>query len=322
VLFRSPIEADIIVLDEVSMVDILLMRSFLQAVKPQTAIVLVGDNNQLPSVGAGNVLADIITSGTIPHVHLTTIFRQAASSRIVTAAHEIINGDKPFFTNSKSDNCFFLTETDPQRCLESIIDLVSRRLPASYKLDPINDIQVLSPMHKGALGTQNVNRELQKKLNLSNRKIEYGQTAFYEGDKVMQIRNNYDLGVFNGDIGVIEKIIEDTGLCVNYDGTIVHYDLKELDELLPAYCISIHKSQGSEFKAVVIILSTQHYIMLQRNLIYTAITRARQLCILAGSQKALEISIKNNQALNRYSRLHARLDSVIKGNNPQTASIH
>jgi len=304
---NNPLEADIVILDEVSMIDVLLMRSFLSAVKNTTQIIFVGDNNQLPSVGAGNVLSDLIKSGSIPHVHLTTNFRQAASSRIVTAAHEIITGVTPSFSNSKSDNCFFIAQEDPQGSVELIVDLVSRRLPARYNFNPINDIQVLSPMHKGILGTQNLNMVLQKELNSGVKGVTRGQVFFYPGDKVMQIRNNYDLGVFNGDIGRIVEIHNESGLRVDFDGNRVDYESKDLEELVPAYCISIHKSQGCEFKAVVIPLSTQHFIMLQRNLLYTALTRAKQLCVFVGSYKALALAVKNNQALLRYSQLALRL---------------
>lgn len=311
---NNPIEADVIILDEMSMVDVLLMRSFISAVRKDTQLIMVGDYHQLPSVGAGNVLADLIESNIIPHVHLKTIFRQAAASRIVTAAHEIISGTTPSFLNSKSDNCFFLLNQDPQQCVSLIVDLVSRRLPVRYQFNPIRDIQVLSPMHKGILGTQNLNKLLQKELNGQTRSLSRGEMSFFLGDKVMQIRNNYDLGVFNGDIGRVVDINEDQGLIVDFEGNLVHYDNREIEELVPAYCISIHKSQGCEFKAVVIPVSTQHFIMLQRNLIYTALTRAKQLCIFVGSTQALSIAVKNNEALHRYSGLSRRLSLNIEKN--------
>lgn len=304
---NNPIEADVIIIDEMSMVDLQLMRSFISALKNDTQLIMVGDYHQLPSVGAGNVLSDIIKSGIFPHIHLKTIFRQAAASRIVTAAHEIISGIVPSFGNSKNDNCFFLQHPQTQDCVTFIVDLVSRRLPASYNINPINDVQVLSPMHKGLLGTENLNKTLQKELNGQENGLSRGEMNFFLGDKVMQIRNNYDLGVFNGDIGRVIDIIDGQELCVDFDGNRVNYGNKELDELVPAYCISIHKSQGCEFKAVVIPVSTQHYIMLQRNLIYTALTRAKQLCVFVGTNQALAIAVKNNEALQRYSRLSVRL---------------
>jgi exodeoxyribonuclease V alpha subunit len=304
---RNPVDADVVIVDECSMIDIMLMRSLLAAIKPGTAVVLVGDNNQLPSVGAGNVLADLIACGRIPHVHLTTVFRQAASSRIVTAAHEVIAGVVPTFTNKETDNCFFIARDDPEACVDTIIDLVTRRLPSRYGLDPIADIQVLSPMHKGPVGTQNLTLLLQKALARTEKKISRGTVHFFLGDKVLQVRNNYDLGVFNGDIGIVREVDEDTGMVVEFDGTMVRYDHKALDELVPAYCMSVHKSQGCEFKAVVIPLVTQHYILLQRNLFYTALTRARLFCVLVGSHRALALAVRNKQATLRYSALADRL---------------
>jgi exodeoxyribonuclease V alpha subunit len=304
---KRPIEADAVIVDECSMIDILLMRNLLAAIKPATSVLFVGDYNQLPSVGAGNVLADLIASRSIPHVHLTTIFRQASASRIVTAAHEIIAGTVPVFTNNETDNCFFITRDDPVECADTIVDLVSRRLPSRYGFDPIADIQVLSPMHKGPAGTQNITALLQQALAKSEKRICRGAVIFFLGDKVLQVRNNYDLGVFNGDIGIVTSVDTDAGLTVDFSGSTVHYDVRDLDELIPAYCMSVHKSQGCEFKAVVIPLLTQHYILLQRNLLYTALTRARQLCVLVGSPRALEIAVRNKQAARRISCLAERI---------------
>ncbi len=306
---ENPIEADVLIIDEMSMVDITLMRNLLAAVGPKTSLIMVGDNNQLPSVGPGNVLSDLIASGRIPHVQLTKIFRQAAQSRIVTAAHEIINGIVPHFSNLPDDNCFFMTQEDPEAGVDTIVDLVARRLPARYGFDPIADIQVLSPMHRGPLGTLNLTARLQRELALSPERVSRGTMDIILGDKVLQLRNNYDLGVFNGDIGIVTAVDRDEGVTVDFGGNSVHYSLKELDELIPAYCMSIHKSQGSEFKAVVIPLSTQHFILLQRNLLYTALTRARQLCIFVGTRKALSIAVANNRAILRYSSLADELGS-------------
>jgi len=303
----NPIVTDILICDEVSMIDIFLMYHLLQALRPEARVIFVGDNNQLPSVGPGNVLADMIAGGHIPHITLTTIFRQAAQSRIVTAAHEIINSTVPSFSNTKNDNCFFIKKDDPQECLDTIIDLVTHRIPSRYSIDPVKDIQVLSPMHRGTLGTQSLNRLLQSTLNKSEQKVMRGETTFCSGDKVMQIRNNYDNGVFNGDIGYITAVVDGTGIVVDFGSKTVTYQSKNLDELEHAYCISIHKSQGCEFNTVIIPVMTQHYVMLQRNLIYTALTRARNLCIFVGMQRALYISVQNDQALQRYSRLAQRL---------------
>jgi len=297
------LECDVVIIDEVSMIDLLLMKSLLVAVNHGSSIVLVGDSNQLPSVGAGNVLADCISSRTIPHVNLSTVFRQAATSRIVTSAHMLIHGQMPVFTNSQGDDCFLLIREEPQECLDTIVNLVSERLPARYGFNPIDDIQVLSPMHNGLLGTENLNMVLQQQLNENPHKLIRANKTYFLGDKVMQIRNNYDLGVFNGDIGKVVDVTHDTSLVVEFDKKRIHYEMKDLDELQPAYCISIHKSQGCEFKAVIIPVSTQHFIMLQRNLIYTALTRAKKICILVGTAKALSIAIKNNSALRRNSRL-------------------
>jgi len=251
-------------------------------------------------------------------VHLTTIFRQAAQSTIVRAAHQIIGGAVPAFVNDKADNCFFLKEEDPDRCLAALVDVVASRLPRSYGLDPIVDIQVLTPMHKGVLGTQNINRQLQGVLNPGARKMQRGDVAFAVGDKVMQIRNNYDAGVFNGDIGFVADISDDGTLQVDFDGQTIAYDGKRLDELTHAYCISIHKSQGCEFRAVVIPLMTQHFIMLQRNLVYTALTRAREICVFVGMPGALSIAVNNNEAFHRNSRLAERI--CAGGAEPSSAS--
>jgi exodeoxyribonuclease V alpha subunit len=297
------LECDVVIIDEVSMIDLLLMKSMLQAVNHGTCIILVGDSNQLPSVGAGNVLADCIISRIVPHVNLTTVFRQAAASKIVTSAHAIIRGQMPVFTNSQGDDCFMLLREEPQECLDTIINLVSERLPARYGFNPIDDIQVLAPMHNGLLGTENLNTLLQQQLNENPHKLVRGNKTYFLGDKVMQIRNNYDFGVFNGDIGKVVDVTHDESLVVEFDKKRILYEMKDLDELQPAYCISIHKSQGCEFKAVIIPVSTQHFIMLQRNLVYTAVTRAKKICILVGTAKALSIAIKNNSALKRNSRL-------------------
>jgi exodeoxyribonuclease V alpha subunit len=301
----NPVATDVLICDEVSMIDIFLMRSLLDALRPDTTVIFVGDSDQLPSVGAGNVLSDMIKSRILPHITLTTVFRQSAKSRIVTAAHEIIKGIAPKFLNEKIDNCFFITKEEPQECLDS------SRLPARYAIDPIRDIQVLSPMHRGILGTQSINAILQNKLNSAEQKLNRGETTFCQGDKVMQIRNNYDKGVFNGDIGLINRIGDTTGCTVDFGDKLVPYETREMDELEHAYCISVHKSQGCEFYAVILPVVTQHYIMLQRNLIYTALTRARELCIMVGSLKALYIGVQNDKAFHRHSHLAKRLQNKL-----------
>jgi exodeoxyribonuclease V alpha subunit len=305
----NPINADAVILDETSMIDITLMKSFIAAVRNDTKLILVGDKNQLPSVGPGNVLADLIACPHIPHVELKRVFRQSARSRIVTAAHEIMAGETPEFSNSAADNCFLMTENDPQKCLDTIVDLVCRRLPARYGLDPMADIQVLSPMHRGTLGTININAALQGALNGNDKKIQIGQNIFILGDRVIQAKNNYDAGVFNGDIGFITDI-DDGKVTIAFDKTPAVYEERELDQIIPGYCISIHKSQGSEFKAVVIPVSTQHFIMLQRNLIYTGLTRAKELCVFIGTKRALAMAVGNDKALTRNSRLTSELTAA------------
>jgi exodeoxyribonuclease V alpha subunit len=309
----NPVDADMIIVDEVSMIDIVLMRSLLAAVRPGTSILFVGDSNQLPSIGPGTVLADMIASGALAHVELTTVFRQAAQSGIVTAAHDIMAGRTPALRNEPAGNFFFVKEEDPDLCCAALVDLVVHRLPARYGLDPAVDIQVLSPIHRGVLGTQHLNALLKGALNAGASHIKRGETDFSAGEKVMQVKNDYDRGVFNGDIGFVADIIDVSEIAVDFDGTRVKYEPKNLDELVHAYCISIHKSQGCEFPAVVIPVTTQHFIMLQRNLIYTAITRARKLCVLVGMQRALSIAVQNNTTKERNSRLRERIVEKLNG---------
>ena len=308
----NPVDADVMIVDETSMIDIVLMRCLLAAVRRGASVLFVGDSNQLPSIGPGTVLADMIASEALGHVELTTVFRQAARSGIVTSAHEIMAGRTPFLRNEPDGDMFFVREEDPEQCCATLVDLVVKRLPARYGFSPSADIQVLSPIHKGVLGTVHLNRLLKRALNPGVRFVKRGETEFSPGDKVMQLRNDYDRDVFNGDIGFVVDIVDESGLIADFDGKRVTYEPKHLDELVHAYCISIHKSQGCEFPAVVIPLSTQHYIMLQRNLIYTAITRARKLCVLVGAQRALAIAVQNNQTVERFSRLRDRIKAAMK----------
>lgn len=305
---NNPLECDVLIIDETSMVDLMLMYNLLKAVKNTTTVILVGDVDQLPSVGAGNVLADIIKSGMVEVVRLTRIFRQAQNSLIVTNAHRINQGHFPVLKGRKDRDFFFIEEEQPDKVAEQIVELCSRRLPKYYGVDPVADIQVLCPMQRGETGTSNMNQVLQNALNHDTRFIRYGGTVFKAGDKVMQIRNNYDKNVFNGDIGLIEDInLEDNTLLINFDGNMIEYDGSELDEVVLAYATTIHKSQGSEYPIVVAPLTTQHYMMLQRNLLYTCITRAKKVFILIGSLKALAISINNNKTVMRNTRLAERL---------------
>lgn len=325
---EDPIDADVIILDEASMVDIILMYNLLKAIKLGTRLLLVGDSDQLPSVGAGNVLKDIIDSSIIKTVRLDEIFRQARESMIVVNAHKINNGE-PLFLNVKNKDFFFLRKNTNEEILNEIIGLVSERLPKFYKFDKLKDIQVLTPMRKGDLGVTNLNIELQKYLNPTNKykqEEEFAKRTFRVGDKVMQIRNNYTKkwetedksdngeGIYNGDIGYIFHIDKDKKtIFVIFDNVkIVSYKYDELDELDHSFCTTIHKSQGSEFPVVVIPIVWAPPMLLSRNLLYTAVTRAKKLVVLVGDVKYLEQMIKNNRINDRYSNLSYKLNKFIE----------
>ena len=307
---EDPLECDLLIVDEASMIDIILMHHLLKAVPLQATLILVGDVNQLPSVGAGNVLRDIIASGAVPVVELNEIFRQAKESLIIVNAHRINSGQIPPLKPSreKLDDFYFIEQEDPEEVLKTILDLVKKRIPGRFRFDPIDDIQVLTPMHKGTVGASNLNMELQKALNPSEEELIRGSRAYHVRDKVMQVRNNYDKEVFNGDIGRITRIDqENQEVTISFDGREVIYDYPDLDEIVLAYAASVHKSQGSEYPAVIIPLLTQHYVLLQRNLIYTAVTRGRKLVVIVGTKRALAIAVKNNKTEKRYSYLKNRL---------------
>ncbi len=307
----DPLEADVIIIDETSMVDTLLMYNLLKAIPPQTHLILVGDVDQLPSVGPGNVLRDIIESGIFTVVRLTEIFRQVQESMIIVNAHRINQGEFPLLQvadKKETTDFYFIQEEDPEKVLSSLITLCSERIPKRFGFHPVRDIQVLAPMHRGTIGVGNLNLELQKTLNPDPAGITHGSRTFKIGDKVMQITNNYDKDVFNGDIGWISRINrEDRELTIDFDGKPIIYDFSELDEVVLAYAISVHKSQGSEYPAVIMPVTTQHYMLLQRNLIYTGITRAKKLVVLVGTKKALAIAIKNNKPQMRFTYLRERL---------------
>jgi exodeoxyribonuclease V alpha subunit len=305
-----PLEADLIVIDEASMIDTLLAYHFIRAVPRNATLILVGDVDQLPSVGAGNVLRDIIDSGSVPTVRLNEIFRQSRQSLIIVNAHKINHGEFPILTSAKGklQDFYFIDVEEPEEACGKIIELCSEKIPATFGFDPVTDIQVLAPMHRGIIGAANLNTELQKHLNRSADELVRGGRTIKTGDKVMQIRNNYDKDVYNGDIGWIVSIDrEEQELVVDFDGRRVSYDFIELDELVLAYAVSVHKSQGSEYPAVVMPLLTQHYLMLQRNLLYTAVTRGKKLVVIIGTKKALAIAIKNDRPRLRYTRLKERL---------------
>ncbi len=304
---ENPLEADCIILDETSMIDIRLMNQFLQALPDQARIVLVGDIDQLPSVGPGNVLRDAINSRAIPCQRLDTIFRQDASGLIVRNAHRINHGEQ--LENGGPDSDFFFIETyEPENIIERVKALITERIPKRFKFDPLNDIQILTPMRRNQLGTENLNSVLQQRLNPKGPSLARGGHQFRRNDRVMQIRNNYDKEVFNGDIGTVKAVNEeDRQLVILFDGRPVVYEANELDELVLAYACTIHKSQGSEYPAVIIVLHTQHFKLLQRNLLYTAVTRGRKLVCIVGSSKAASIAIRNNEVRERRTTLSQRL---------------
>jgi len=308
-----PLDADMVIIDEVSMVDILLMNHLLKAIQPTATLLLVGDIDQLPSVGPGNVLKDIINSGLVETIRLTDIFRQAQESLIVVNAHRINSGEYLQLDTlpGQQNNFYFIKRQEPEQALNTIKELCKRRLPSAFQFDPLEDIQVMTPMHRGTVGVANLNAELQNLLNPNQKSVSRGGRLFRVNDKVMQTKNNYEKETFNGDIGRIISIdLEDQILKVRFEDRIVDYSWSDLDELVLAYAISIHKSQGSEYPAVVIPILPQHYIMLQRNLLYTAITRAKKLVVLVGSKRAVAIAIKNNKVQFRYTNLSTRLNEV------------
>ena len=310
----NPLEGDLFVMDETSMVDVVLMHHFMRALPEGAHLLLVGDIDQLPSVGPGEVLGDIINSGVVPVVRLTEIFRQAAQSQIITSAHAVNRGELPELevAEGTESDFYFFQRDQPEAILKTLVQLVRERLPAKFKLDASRDIQVLCPMNRGSLGTQNLNVELQAALNPpaeTKFEVERFGVIYRHGDRVIQGRNNYDKEVYNGDIGSIVEITTDPGkIQVRFDdGRLVDYEPGELDELSLAYAITIHKSQGSEFPVVVMPVSMQQFVLLRRNLFYTGITRGRRLVILVGERKALKMAVEHGDEGGRYGGLLARL---------------
>ena len=301
-----PLECDLLVVDETSMVDVPLMHALLRAAPPHAAVILVGDVDQLPSVGPGQVLADVIESGAVPVVRLTEVFRQAAASRIIVNAHRINHGEMPEASPPGDASDFYFTEVDePTQGAARLLQVVRERIPAKFGLDPVRDVQVLCPMNRGALGARALNVSLQQLLNPGREpRVERYGMVFAPGDKVMQIENDYDKDVYNGDLGFITEIDADgSTLLVDFDGRSVAYEFNELDRLVLAYATTIHKAQGSEYPAVVIPISTQHYPMLQRNLVYTGVTRGRKLVVIVGQRKAMAIAVSGRQVRRRWSKL-------------------
>ncbi len=310
---KQPLKGDLFVLDETSMVDVFLAYQYLRAIPTGAAVVLVGDVDQLPSVGPGKVLADVIQSQAVPVVRLTEVFRQAAESRIITSAYDINMGQLPDLRQGDELTDFYFVETDePEAIQRMLLKLVTDRIPDRFGLDPLTDIQVLAPMNRGVLGARNLNQVLQDKLNPPGEQvtIERGGWTFREGDRVIQQENNYQRDVFNGDLGMIAGINRiDQEMKVNFEARQVTYDFADLDELALAYVLTIHKSQGSEYPCVVIPLHTQHYMMLQRNLLYTAVTRGKKLVLIVGSKRALSMAVRQQNRRQRCTALERRLRS-------------
>ena len=301
----NPLEGDVLIVDECSMIDIMLMYALLRAMPDSMTLILVGDVDQLPSVGAGNVLRDVIESDAFPVVRLTKIFRQAATSRIITNAHRINRGQMPDLSNGKGSDFFFIEKEDPEMAAAEIVKLVKERLPKAYKT---RDIQVLTPMQRGVVGAANLNTVLQNAVNQGSPGLRRGGVEYRLHDKVMQIRNNYDKEVFNGDIGTVESVnLEDRELIIRFDDREIAYDATELDEVVLAYATTIHKSQGSEYPIVVMPVLMTHYVMLQRNLIYTGVTRAKKVLVIIGTKKALSMAVRNVTVNKRNTMLAERL---------------
>jgi exodeoxyribonuclease V alpha subunit len=309
----NPLEADLVVVDEVSMLDIELAAHLLAAIPLDCRLVLVGDSDQLPSVGPGNVLADIIASRRVPVVCLNEIFRQARESLIVTNAHRINRGEMPNLDSGATLTDFYMiAREDPVAAADTAVEVVSERIPRRFGLDPVRDIQVLAPMHRGELGVVNLNQRLQSQLTPEGEELKVGSRCFRVGDKVMQVRNNYDLEVFNGDLGRVMSIDhEEREMLVSFDSQTVAIADEDLQDVVPAYACTIHKSQGSEYPAVVVMLHHQHHLMLQRNLLYTAITRGKQLVVIIGSRRALQRAVANATIRQRNTMLAERVQEAV-----------
>lgn len=310
---ENPLEGDVLILDECSMIDILLMYNLLKAIPEHMTLILVGDTDQLPSVGAGNVLKDIIDSGCIPVVRLKRIFRQAQGSRIIMNAHRINQGEPIDMRGGRESDFFFAGEETNEGIVERLVKYCTVNLPQYYHVDALRDIQVLTPMQRGVAGAANLNQVLQEAMNPEGPSLRRGGTCYRIRDKVMQIRNDYDKEVFNGDIGAIVKVdLEERELTVDFDGRDVVYDVTELDELALAYATTIHKAQGSEYPIVVMPFSMSHFVMLQRNLLYTGVTRAKKILVLIGEKKAVSYAIRNEKTAERNTKLAQRLGGLKK----------
>ena len=300
----NPVDADMVIIDEASMLDIMLMKNLLSAIKPRTGIIFVGDIDQLPAVGPGNVLSDIIGSDVVPVIELKKIYRQESESLIIYNAHKVRDGQFPYIGKPKNNDFFFIEKDGPEEVVCLILNLLTKKIPESFNYDPLRDIQVLVPTNKGIVGVNNLNSRIQGIVNFNSQKVIKGSAQYGLNDKVIQLKNNYEKDIYNGDIGFINGIdMEAEEIRINFDGRTVSYGFFELDEISLSYAISIHKSQGSEFKCVIIPILTSHYMLLQRNLLYTAITRARELAVIVGSKKAIGMAVNRNIVEKRYTSL-------------------
>ena len=305
---EKPLEGDVLILDECSMIDIMLMYNLLKAIPEHMTLIMVGDTDQLPSVGAGNVLEDVMASGCIPVVRLNRIFRQAQGSRIILNAHRINKGEAIDMRGGKDSDFFFASEETNEGIVERLVKYCTENLPRYYHADPLRDIQVLTPMQRGTVGAANLNQVLQEAMNPQGPALRRGGVCYRIRDKVMQIRNDYDKEVFNGDIGTVRRVdLEDREITVDFDGREVAYDVTELDELALAYATTIHKAQGSEYPIVVMPFSMSHFVMLQRNLLYTGVTRAKKILVLIGEKKAVFYAVRNGRMAERNTRLAERI---------------
>ena len=313
----NPLDCDLLVIDEASMLDLPLARSLVAAMPRSSALVLVGDVDQLPSVGPGQVLADVIGSGVIAVARLTEVFRQAEGSGIVDNAYRILSGDSPVGSKAEERGDFYVVRAEePERARDLVVKMCHERIPRAFGLDPLRDVQVLSPMHRGPAGTNELNQALQAALNPTGEPLTLGGRTLRSGDKVMQLRNDYDRETFNGDVGVIARVFQgddenDPHLDVDFDGRLVRYDGDTMRDLELAYAVTVHKSQGSEYPAVVVPLVMQHFMLLQRNLLYTAVTRGKRLVVLVGSERAIRRAVEQNDAAERWTGLRARLQEGV-----------
>jgi exodeoxyribonuclease V alpha subunit len=318
---RTPLSSDLLVVDEISMLDVSLAHHLLQAIAPPTRLALVGDPDQLPSVGPGNVLRDLLRSGRVPTFRLTQIYRQSGGSLIVENAHRILRGEPLSFPSSASEGveggCYFFACEDPSACADLVVDVVTRRIPGRFGLEWIRDVQVLAPMYRGPCGVDALNALLREALGMGGREVRRGERIWRMGDRVIHTRNDYEKQVFNGDMGRIADVTSDGRVLVSFPDQDVRYERGELDDLSPAFAITVHRAQGSEYPCVVVPLLTQHYMMLQRNLLYTAITRARTLVVLVGSRRALQMALDNAQQSHRQSALAERLAACDPAGRPR-----